>query len=42
MDHGFGKVVLSRVPAELKGLMDYKPTLRVTEFYRSYLLLGPE
>jgi hypothetical protein len=32
-DSGFGKVVLSRVPAELKGLMDYKPTLPVTEFF---------
>jgi hypothetical protein len=33
-DSGFGKVVLSRVPAELKGLMDYKPTLPVTEFFQ--------
>jgi hypothetical protein len=33
-DSGFGKVVLSRVPVELKGLMDYKPTLPVTEFFQ--------
>ena len=32
-DSGLGKVVLSRVPAELKSSMDYKPIIPVTEFF---------
>ena len=33
-DSGLGKVVLSRVPAELKSSMDYKPIIPVTEFFQ--------